>query len=77
MKTSLITPIKQKKRSLLDQVKKRKKMKKYLLSVKPNIAGADTVPAMAGVAMAGVATVVAGDILTGEMLTTPGDEFSN
>ncbi len=79
LKTSLITPIMQRKKSLLDQVKKRKKMKRYLLSVKPNITGADTVLAMAGVATAGVATVAAGEILTagGEMLTTHGDEFSN
>ena len=57
-------------------------MKRYLLSVKPNITGADSVAAMAGVATvatAGVATVAAGEILTtdGEMLTTHGDEFSN
>ena len=63
-------------------MKKTKKKKRYLLSVRPNT-GADTVLGMAGVAGVAtaltVATMAAGEILTtgGEMLTTHGDEFSN
>ena len=89
LKTSLITPITPKKRSLLDQVKKRKKLKRYLLSVRPNT-GADTVAAMvatevmAGEATAATVATVAGVAMVATvagvamvMLTTHGDEFSN